>query len=276
MKLLVIFGSQSDANIYEPLKSRLLADDHEIDFKMISVHRSPELLAEAISGAKYDAVIAGAGLAAHLPGIVASKLLTPVFGIPCAAALGGLDACFAILQMPFGIPVFTSSPDQYGEVVQFLKRWGQIERHVETDGIFLVVDRTKRSLSYMPELIDKAKKIATKTNLDLQIVDSPEEHAANICFVDIDPKDPEIPLAYGFPSASSSELRVYVPIFSPEAYRSVASAQFLSRRMHSLKDGLWVGVNNVGNAVLAALQLYNQNGKFNAFLTNAKKGYIHR
>lgn len=276
MKLMVIFGSQSDANIFEPLKARLMADGHDLDFRMISVHRSPDLLDRALVDLHVDAVVAGAGLAAHLPGMLAAKLMVPILGIPCAAALGGMDSTCAILQMPFGIPVLTTAPDQFGEAVQFVKRWGALERAAETDGIHIVLDRTKRSLGYMPELLERANKITEKTGLHLQIVERPNEHAINICLVDIDANDPEAPLPYPLPGRGSHELRIYVPVFNPAAYRDAASALLLVRRMASLTDGLWVGANNVGNGVLSALELYNQNGQFNAFLTNAKKGYIHR
>ena len=123
MKIVVMFGSKSDANIYEPLKARLLNEGHEVDFRMISVHRSPELLDRTLAGIDAQAVVAGAGLAAHLPGIVASKLLIPVFGIPCTAAIGGMDAYFAISQMPFGIPVLSTAPDQYQSAVDAIGRW---------------------------------------------------------------------------------------------------------------------------------------------------------
>ena len=67
MKVLLMFGSKSDANIYEPLKQRLESDGHQVDFRMISVHRSPELLDKELTGLNVQAVVAGAGLAAHLP-----------------------------------------------------------------------------------------------------------------------------------------------------------------------------------------------------------------
>jgi 5-(carboxyamino)imidazole ribonucleotide mutase len=119
MKTLVMFGSKSDANIYEPLKARLLNEGHEVSFRMISVHRSPELLERELAKIDAQVVIAGAGLAAHLPGVIAAKLLIPVIGIPCAAAIGGVDSYFAISQMPFGIPVLATAPDQYGAAVHF-------------------------------------------------------------------------------------------------------------------------------------------------------------
>jgi 5-(carboxyamino)imidazole ribonucleotide mutase len=76
---------------------------------VISAHRTPELLDETIKGLEAEGtevIIAGAGLAAHLPGVVASKTLIPVIGVPInSGGLGGLDALLSIVQMPKPIPV---------------------------------------------------------------------------------------------------------------------------------------------------------------------------
>lgn len=75
----------------------------------ISAHRSPELLGKTLGRLESDGVeviIAGAGLAAHLPGVIASQTLIPVIGVPIASgSLGGLDALFSIVQMPKPVPV---------------------------------------------------------------------------------------------------------------------------------------------------------------------------
>ncbi len=274
MKVLVIFGSKSDANIYEPLKSRLLHEGHEVDFRMISVHRSPELLDKELVGIDAQAVVAGAGLAAHLPGILASKLLIPVFGIPCAAAVGGVDAYFSISQMPFGIPVLCSAPDQYGSVVEALGRWERLDLKFTFDKFHLIYDRARRNASHFKMLLDRAEKIVDKTHITLNLTDRPVENALNICLVDISETDPEAPLPYAPPAKNSDELRLYVPVLGEQAYRDADAALMVIRRIHSVPNGLWCGINNVGNAMLAALQMANS-GSHSAFLTNAKKGYIH-
>jgi 5-(carboxyamino)imidazole ribonucleotide mutase len=273
--VLVIFGSKSDANIYEPLKARLLNDGHEVDFRMISVHRSPELLDRELATAQADCVIAGAGLAAHLPGIVAAKQLIPVFGIPCGAAIGGVDAFFAISQMPFGIPVLTTAADSYGTAVDAVARWSRLDLRFTFDAFHLVFDRHKRSQPHFQMLMERAQKIVDKTRLELNVVDRPVENAVNICLVDINPADPESPLPYPPPSKDSDELRIYVPVLSEAAYRDPYSGIAVIRRVNSVPGGLWTGINNIGNSMLAALELANADGTHSAFLTNAKKGYIH-
>lgn len=90
-----------------------LLEEFEVSHEMriVSAHRTPDLLfsyAEAASGRGLRAIIAGAGGAAHLPGMIAAKTLLPVFGVPISATtLLGLDALLSIVQMPRGIPVGT-------------------------------------------------------------------------------------------------------------------------------------------------------------------------
>jgi len=83
--------------------------------RVVSAHRSPELLEKAIDEAERDGteiIIAGAGLAAHLPGVIASKTLIPVIGVPIASgALNGIDALYSIVQMPKTVPVATIGID---------------------------------------------------------------------------------------------------------------------------------------------------------------------
>ena len=87
----------------------------EFNSRAVSAHRSPELLEEAIAEIVQDGaevIIAGAGLAAHLPGVIASKTTIPVIGVPLASgALNGVDALYSIVQMPKSVPVATVGVD---------------------------------------------------------------------------------------------------------------------------------------------------------------------
>jgi 5-(carboxyamino)imidazole ribonucleotide mutase len=82
---------------------------------IVSAHRTPELLEKTIAALESDGtevIIAGAGLAAHLPGVIAGRTLLPVIGVPvCSGSLGGLDALLAIVQMPKPAPVATVGVD---------------------------------------------------------------------------------------------------------------------------------------------------------------------
>jgi 5-(carboxyamino)imidazole ribonucleotide mutase len=115
MKAAVIFGSQSDKPIMK--KAADVLRDFGIDFSshVVSAHRTPELLEKTIGELEKDGteiIIAGAGLAAHLPGVIASKTLLPVIGVPIASGgLGGMDALLSIVQMPKSVPVATVGVD---------------------------------------------------------------------------------------------------------------------------------------------------------------------
>jgi 5-(carboxyamino)imidazole ribonucleotide mutase len=107
----VIMGSASD---WETMKNACeVLDELEIEYekKVVSAHRTPDLMfdyAESARGRGIKVIIAGAGGAAHLPGMVAAKTTLPVIGVPVQSkALNGLDSLLSIVQMPGGIPVAT-------------------------------------------------------------------------------------------------------------------------------------------------------------------------
>lgn len=107
----VIMGSVSDADTMRPAWELLEALGVPCEKRVVSAHRTPDLLFAYASEAEargLRAIIAGAGGAAHLPGMVAAKTLVPVLGVPVdATPLRGLDALLSIVQMPKGVPVGT-------------------------------------------------------------------------------------------------------------------------------------------------------------------------
>lgn len=110
-KIAVIMGSKSDWPTMELGADILSQLQINHDVKIISAHRTPERLFDFAKTAKaqgYDVIIAGAGGAAHLPGMVASLTPLPVLGVPIKSrALKGMDSLLSIVQMPAGIPVAT-------------------------------------------------------------------------------------------------------------------------------------------------------------------------
>ncbi|CAM3011703.1 5-(carboxyamino)imidazole ribonucleotide mutase [Paenibacillus sediminis] len=116
----VIMGSQSD---WETMQHAcLILEELGIPYekKVVSAHRTPDLMfeyAEQAEGRGLKVIIAGAGGAAHLPGMVASKTVLPVIGVPVkSAALNGLDSLLSIVQMPGGVPVATVAIGKAGAV----------------------------------------------------------------------------------------------------------------------------------------------------------------
>jgi 5-(carboxyamino)imidazole ribonucleotide mutase len=106
----IIMGSTSDYPVMEAAAKFL--DENEIPFEInaLSAHRTPaevEVFAKGAEARGLKVIIAAAGMAAHLPGVIASMTNLPVIGVPIKASLEGLDALLAIVQMPPGIPVAT-------------------------------------------------------------------------------------------------------------------------------------------------------------------------
>jgi 5-(carboxyamino)imidazole ribonucleotide mutase len=118
--LAIVLGSRSDSEVFsEALK---LLDQHKIPYELriISAHRNlPELLTfiKEFEGQGGEAIIAGAGLAAHLPGVMAASTRLPVIGVPVeTGALHGFDALLSIVQMPRGTPVATMAIGKHGAI----------------------------------------------------------------------------------------------------------------------------------------------------------------
>ena len=111
MKVAVIMGSTSDLEIMSQAINLLEDFGVEVVKRVISAHRTPDLMRESAKSAKANgigAIIAGAGGAAHVAGVVAGMTTVPVIGIPIQTkALGGMDSLLSIVQMPPGVPVAT-------------------------------------------------------------------------------------------------------------------------------------------------------------------------
>jgi 5-(carboxyamino)imidazole ribonucleotide mutase len=106
----IIMGSVSDMTVME--KTAQVLNDFKIPFEInaLSAHRTPgdvEKFAKNAAGRGIKVIIAAAGMAAHLPGVIAGMTPLPVIGVPINASLDGLDSIFSILQMPPGVPVAT-------------------------------------------------------------------------------------------------------------------------------------------------------------------------
>ncbi|MDF2672464.1 MAG: N5-carboxyaminoimidazole ribonucleotide mutase [Clostridiales bacterium] len=110
MKVAIIFGSKSDKDVMKGAVQALLEFGIEYKAYILSAHRVPEKLLATIKQLEienYECIIAGAGLSAHLPGVIASHTTLPVIGVPINASLSGLDSLLSIVQMPKSIPVAT-------------------------------------------------------------------------------------------------------------------------------------------------------------------------
>jgi len=115
VKVAVLMGSPNDQPKMAPATATLAELGLEADERVMSAHRTPDDVAAFAKAARadgYAAIICGAGMAAHLAGAVAAQTTLPVVGVPLSGgALGGLDALYATVQMPKGVPVATVAID---------------------------------------------------------------------------------------------------------------------------------------------------------------------
>jgi 5-(carboxyamino)imidazole ribonucleotide mutase len=113
-KVAIVMGSGSDRPIMEKAGKMLEEFGIEHETRVLSAHKTPDQaieFAENASANGFEVIIAGAGKAAHLAGVMAAKSLLPVIGVPIGASLDGMDALLATVQMPTGIPVATVAID---------------------------------------------------------------------------------------------------------------------------------------------------------------------
>lgn len=111
----IIMGSASDTEVMEPARKTLEEFGVECEFRVVSAHRTPDLAFEYAAKAQgrgLKVIIAGAGGAAHLAGVIAAKTTLPVIGVPIRSkSLDGLDSLLSMVQMPSGVPVATVAID---------------------------------------------------------------------------------------------------------------------------------------------------------------------
>ncbi|MEO0116614.1 MAG: 5-(carboxyamino)imidazole ribonucleotide mutase [candidate division WOR-3 bacterium] len=115
----IILGSRSDLPEMEEAEKLLKDFGVKYELQVISAHRNPEKLRAYIKEVEeknFEVIIAAAGMAAHLPGVIASQTILPVIGVPMKSELLGLDSLFSIAQMPRGIPVATMGIGKSGAV----------------------------------------------------------------------------------------------------------------------------------------------------------------
>lgn len=114
MKAAVVMGSVSDLPVLESAIKKLKSFGVGVEARVISAHRTPDIAHEFASSAEengIEVIIAAAGKAAHLAGVLAAYTVLPVIGIPVSSSLGGLDSLLSTVQMPPGIPVATVAID---------------------------------------------------------------------------------------------------------------------------------------------------------------------
>ena len=221
---LVIFGSKSDSHVYGKLTALLEKRNLDFELKICSAHKNPEML-DRILKKKYDLVIAGAGLSAALPGVIASKITAPVIGIPCTGEFRGLDAFLSILQMPPGIAVLGVGVND-------------VKTAAENAELILQEPKTVAIVSSSDEKAKKASEILDKFGIKHE----PAKNAEADINIIIQPLE-KIKIL------KNNKINIYCPI------KENTSAEDSIKLLKTAKEGLWVGINNQKNAAIAAAQI---------------------
>ncbi len=237
MKIFVVFGSASDENVSLPLVDALKrVEGFDVEYKVISAHRNLEELQEKIASWKGDAIVAGAGLAAALPGVVAAMTKLPVFGVPVPSQFGGLDSLCSIAQMPPGVPVLSCGPNNTQSIVNFMKRWSAWKQKGGNRLHFVVPAGVSAN-----DDIAKAEAVAKEKGIEISSSAQKDDSAFNIYFVT---KADDV---------HKDDFGLHIPLFGKA--EAQAPASYLSVLDWTNKGGLWLGANNTRNAVQSVVRL---------------------
>ena len=228
-KVLIIFGSKSDEKVFYRIAEIFKKSNIPYDLHVSSAHRSPEEVDEIIA-ADYSIIIAGAGLSAALPGVVAAKSIVPVIGVPVKSNYEGLDALLSAMQLPPGTPVLSVGVNQAEVAAQSAINMLKLREKV----ILIGEDGHKA--------VEKAKKLLEHFSVPYEFSRHADKDAVNIEFVYFDE-----------PVEKKDELVIYCPLLLENDDTAEAALNLLKHSVH----GLWVGLESGENAALAAIRILN-------------------
>ena len=233
-KALVIFGSKTDEKVYNEIAKELKKLKVDFDLRISSAHKTPDDVEQTLKN-DYSAVIAGAGLAAHLPGVIAARILRPVIGVPCGGNYQGLDALLSIAQMPPGIPVLAVGVNKGDAAAQNCAKMMK-----KYNSITIIGDKNNDAVK---KAIETLKRFGIVPNLE----NKPNPNSVNVEFTYFDE-----------PVEKKEELVIYCPLLLERDDKAEAALNFLKHSTH----GLWVGINNGTNAAIAAVEIMNIDNEY--------------
>jgi len=223
--ILIIFGSSSDSKVYDTI----LENTENSEVIVCSAHRSPDVLSTILKKSDAKVLVAGAGLAAHLPGVMASQTIKPVIGVPVNSNFQGLDALLAIVQMPPGMPVLCVGVNNAEEAARYSKMMLK-----QYNGITITGDIKN-------ERVEKAVEILEKFEVPFEISDKISEKNVNLQFGNV---------------AKPKGMTINIPLLDTSKVENALQL------MHMMKRGIWVGVGRAENAAIAAVEILNFSGDY--------------
>lgn len=242
-KALIIFGSKTDEKVYNEIARELKKLKVDFDLRVSSAHKTPEDVDKTLEN-DYAVVIAGAGLAAHLPGAAAAKIIRPVIGVPCGGNYQGLDALLSIAQMPPGIPVLAVGVNKGSMAAENCAKMMK-----KYESVAIIGDKSN-------EAVKKAAETLKKFGIIPVFGNKPDPKVLNIKFTYFDE-----------PVEQKDELIIYCPLLLDKDNRAESALNFLKHTGH----GLWVGVNNGINAAVAAVEIMNIDNEYEEQLISYRR-----
>lgn len=233
-KALIIFGSKSDERVYNEIAKGLKKEKIDFDLRVSSAHKTPEDVDKTLQN-DYAVIIAGAGLAAHLPGVVAARTIRAVIGVPCEGNYQGLDALLSIAQMPPGVPVLAVGVNK-GDVAA--QNCAKMMKKYES--VTIIGDKNNGAVKKTVETLKRFNVVPVFDN-------KPNPKTVNIEFTYFDE-----------PIEKKNELVIYCPLLLGKDGKAEAALNFLKHTNH----GLWVGLNNGVNAAVAAIEIMNIDNEY--------------
>ena len=241
MIVLIIAASKSDVEVMNKAAAVLKHNNIKYEMRVCSAHRTPELLDSILEAKEYDVIIAGAGLAAALPGVVAAKTTAPVIGVPLSGAFEGLDAMLSIIQMPPGIPVITTGVNSSAEAAAVAAKI--VKNSARKVNITSLHNKNKKA-------VDKAAEILKQFGIPYECTDRENKDTINLVFVDINERSA---------GATSENLTIYCPTAEKE------NAGDSIKLLQLTKNGVWVGLNRGENAAVAAAEILKMKTKLDEY-----------
>lgn len=237
----MVFGSLSDSDAFAPVLEEFKKRRVPYVFHGLSAHKTPKELETELKKTPASIFIAGAGLAAALPGVVASQTIKPIIGVSVKKDFDGLDSLLSTMQMPPNVPVLTVGPQNpvnaARHAINFLNRYSGIT----------LVDRKNRDTK---EAMKKAMKMLKEFKVRYNSTFKTDYSRKTELYIDF------VPFEQLKELKKTDATAIIVPI------KKDSKARDAIELMNSMENHLWVGLNRVENAVLGAMQLMGFGASF--------------
>lgn len=239
MKVLVLFESEDEKYVYQPLLEKIECWNPK--FLIVSAFHDTLKVIEIVKSNPVDIIFVGSGNSSALAGIVSAHSKSLVLGIPVESRFGGLDSLVSMLQLPHDVPVLTTPAGRYDEAVSFIARFKG--GPILDNGIRLVVDSNVVNYEYVVIEMNKAMALCEHFGVKVDVSECISSDKLNVVLV------AESDNIY------ADQFAIHVPVVERTTLDKPTGILTISNWVGN--GGLWVGVNNARNAIHAYLRMRN-------------------